>query len=81
MAPEVEREENPDAAPELARRDFIKGIGKFAAVTPATVTMLLEVSMNSPAVAASGGKPGWGFGTSNPPHNGPPGLLKKPSRP
>ena len=41
----------------------------------------LEVSMNSPAVAASGGgasggKPGWGYGTTG--HTGPPGQNKKP---
>ena len=71
----------------LARRDFIKGVGKFAAVTPAAVTLLLEVSMNSPAVAASGGggsgdggsgaKPGNGFGDKNHTHSGPPGQNKK----
>ena len=50
-------EEYADPETSLARRDFIKGVGKFATVTPAAVTMLLEVSMNSPAVAASGGRP------------------------
>ena len=51
------------------------------------VTLLLEVSMNSPAVAASGGggsghggsgaKPGNGFGDKNHTHSGPPGQNKK----
>ena len=70
-------EEYADPETSLARRDFIKGVGKFATVTPAAVTMLLEVSMNSPAVAASGGKPGNGYGDTNHTHSGPPGQNKK----
>ena len=73
--------EYADPESSLARRDFIKGLGKFATLTPPAVTLLLEVSMNSPAVAASGGgasggKPGWGYGTTG--HTGPPGQNKKP---
>jgi hypothetical protein len=48
----------PDAAPEKvsdSRRDFVQKCGKFAILTPPTVTMLLSTSMNSSAVAASGG--------------------------
>ena len=55
MTSRPDGEEYADPESSLARRDFIKGVGKFATVTPAAVTMLLEVSMNSPAVAASGG--------------------------
>ncbi|TJW07325.1 MAG: hypothetical protein E5W82_24265 [Mesorhizobium sp.] len=73
----VEGEENAGTGSELGRRDFVKGVGKFAVLTPATVTMLLDVSMNSPAVAASGGRPGWGFGDTNHTHSEPPGLAKK----
>ena len=65
MTSRPDGEEYADPESSLARRDFIKGVGKFATVTPAAVTMLLEVSMNSPAVAASGGgqgKPGNGYG-------------------
>ncbi|MFA1624645.1 hypothetical protein ACDY96_18035 [Rhizobium mongolense] len=56
----------------MERRDFIKGLGKFAALTPPAVTVLLDVAMNSPAVAASGGRPGWGNGDKNYVHTGPP---------
>jgi hypothetical protein len=73
MAGRPEGEENANAEPTLGRRDFIEGMGKFAALTPPAVTMLLHVSMNSPAVAASGGRPGWGYGDTNHVHTGPPG--------
>jgi hypothetical protein len=77
MTREPEREENADTESTLGRRNFIKGVGKFAILTPPTVTMLLHTSMNSPAVAGSGGKPGWGWGDKNHVHTGPPGLYKK----
>lgn len=64
-------EEKVEVNPKLERRDFVKGLGKFAALTPPAVTMLLDVSMNSSAIAASGGKPGWGFGDKNHTHTGP----------
>ncbi len=44
-----------EAAEDQARRDFLKRAGRFAVLTPPTVTMLLSTSMNSNAVAASGG--------------------------
>jgi hypothetical protein len=61
------------------RRDFLKKCGTFAAVTPPAVTFLLSTSMSSKAIAASGGKPGHGYGDSNHDHWGPPGKedLKK----
>ncbi len=46
---------DPGAAEDQARRDFLKRAGRFAVLTPPTVTMLLSTSMNSNAVAASGG--------------------------
>jgi len=77
MTTEDEGQNKADVDPEFGRRDFVKKLGKFAALTPPTVTMLLHVSMNSPAVAGSGGKPGWGYGAKTP-HTGPPGQNKKP---
>jgi hypothetical protein len=52
-------EEQPaDPEPEeRARRDFLRRAGRYAALTPPTVTMLLTTSMNSEALAASGGRP------------------------
>lgn len=73
MAGRPEREENADTESTLGRRNFIKGVGKFAILTPPTVTMLLHTSMNSHAVGGSGGRPGWGFGDTNHVHTGPPG--------
>ncbi|MCK1735528.1 hypothetical protein IVA79_16455 [Bradyrhizobium sp. 138] len=37
------------------RREFLKACGKFAAVTPPTVTLLLSTSLTSTAIASSGG--------------------------
>ena len=37
------------------RREFLKNCGKFAAVTPPTVTLLLSTSLTSAAIAGSGG--------------------------
>jgi hypothetical protein len=64
------------SAEETARRDFLKKAGRYALVTPPAVTALLSTSMNSPAVAASGGmttRPGNGFGSNNHVHTGPRG--------
>ena len=36
------------------RREFLKACGRFAAVTPPAVTMLLSASLTSDAIAASG---------------------------
>ena len=37
------------------RREFLKTCGKFAAVTPPAMTMLLSTSLTSNAIAQSGG--------------------------
>jgi len=37
------------------RRAFLKACGRFAAVTPPAVTMLLSTSLTSKAIASSGG--------------------------
>lgn len=39
----------------VARREFLASCGKFAAVTPPAITLLLSTSMSSTATAASGG--------------------------
>jgi hypothetical protein len=69
-------ENKPDnqSTEEEARRDFLKKAGQFAAVTPPAITLLLGTSLNSNAIAASGGtRPGWGWGDKNHRHSGPPG--------
>jgi hypothetical protein len=38
------------------RREFLKTCGKFCAVTPPTITMLLSTSLTSSAIASSGGR-------------------------
>lgn len=38
------------------RREFLKSCGKFAAVTPPTVTLLLSTSLTSATTAGSGGR-------------------------
>ena len=61
-----------------ARREFLRKTGRFAAVTAPAITLLLGTSLNSRAIAQSGGaKPGWGYGDQNHVHTGPPGLMKK----
>ena len=43
------------------RRKFLASCGKFAAVTPPAITLLLSTSLNSTAIAYSGGRGGdWG---------------------
>ena len=63
------------AVPESeARRDFLKKAGKFAAVTPPSITLLLGTSLSSKAIAKSGGgRPGYGWGDKKVHHSGPPG--------
>jgi hypothetical protein len=57
-----------------ARRDFLKKAGRFAAVTPPAITLLLGTSLNSRAIAKSGGsRPGHGWGDNSQIHLGPPG--------
>jgi hypothetical protein len=38
------------------RRKFLASCGKFAVVTPPAITMLLSTSLNSTAIAYSGGR-------------------------
>lgn len=38
------------------RREFLKSCGKFAAVTPPAMTLLLSTSLTSPAIASSQGR-------------------------
>lgn len=40
------------------RRNFLKSAGRFAAVTPPAITLLLSTSLTSDAIGASGGKNG-----------------------
>jgi len=56
------------------RREFLKKCGKYAAITPPAVTMLLSTSLTSKAIAGSTGGPpilktkgnnGWGNGGSD----------------
>jgi hypothetical protein len=42
------------------RRDFLKSAGRFAAVTPPAITLLLSTSLTSDAIAHSGGRNGGG---------------------
>ncbi|MER8576107.1 hypothetical protein NKH19_28550 [Mesorhizobium sp. M1338] len=59
-----------------ARRDFLKKAGRFAAVTPPAITLLLGTSLSSKAIAKSGGsRPGNGWGDKNHIHLGPPGQV------
>jgi hypothetical protein len=64
------------------RREFLKACGKFAAVTPPAITMLLSTSLTSKAIATSGaggvyrdhegkkGNNGWGNGGGDGSPNG-----------
>lgn len=45
---------------EQDRRRFLASCGRFAAVTPPALTILLSTSMNTEAIARSGGHMGWG---------------------
>jgi uncharacterized membrane protein len=44
------------------RRKFLAACGKFAVVTPPAVTLLLSTSLNSKAIAQSGGRGGQDHG-------------------
>jgi hypothetical protein len=52
----------PEMEPELEedRRKFLASCGRFAAVTPPALTILLSTSLNTDAIARSGGAVGWG---------------------
>ncbi|MCK1359505.1 hypothetical protein [Bradyrhizobium sp. 199] len=58
------------------RREFLKTCGKFAAVTPPAITLLLSTSLTSDAIAKSGagavhhGNNGWGNGGGDGSANG-----------
>jgi hypothetical protein len=60
--PRVEGQNPPDED----RRKFLAACGKFAVVTPPALTILLSTSLNSEAVARSGG------GRDGPPRDDPP---------
>jgi hypothetical protein len=58
-----------DGSPDDDRRRFLATCGKFAVITPPALTILLSTSLNSEAIAHSGGgsnqdpgKPGHGNG-------------------
>jgi hypothetical protein len=53
------------------RRKFLAACGKFAVVTPPALTVLLSTSLNSSAMARSGGNSGDGDGGRN--HGSTPG--------
>ncbi|CDX14006.1 conserved hypothetical protein [Mesorhizobium sp. ORS 3324] len=74
---ELERRPEVLVSEAQARRDFLKKAGRFAAVTPPAITLLLGTSLNSRAIAKSGGWPGNGFGDKNHIHLGPPGQTGK----
>ena len=51
------QQDDPLSSPENEdRRKFLASCGKFAAVTPPAVTMLLSTSLTSDAIAQSGGR-------------------------
>jgi hypothetical protein len=55
MSPQENKPAPADDANE-DRRKFLVSCGKFAAVTPPVITMLLSTSLNSTAIARSGGR-------------------------
>ena len=80
----IEGKNVPERVPEgleseaQARRNFLKKAGRFAAVTPPAITLLLGTSLDSQAIAKSGGsRPGHGWGDKNHVHVGPPGRTKR----
>ena len=60
-----------DTSADEDRRKFLATCGKFAAVTPPAITMLLSTSLNSKAIARSGeGNNGYGNGGGDGSPNG-----------
>lgn len=55
MEPGKEAAREPEAEMDADRRKFLASCGKFAAVTPPALTMLLSTSLTSDAIASSGG--------------------------
>jgi hypothetical protein len=55
------------------RRKFLAACGKFAVVTPPAVTVLLSTSLNSKAIAHSGGREDHNPGDHNPGYGSKPG--------
>jgi len=47
-----------DAPAEEDRREFIRKCGRFAAITPPALSLLLSTSLSSDALAKSGGRHG-----------------------
>lgn len=70
MTPGPENEPEHESPGNERRRDFLKTLGKAAVITPPAMTVLLSTSLNSPAIAASGGKSPYGKG--KPPRGKPP---------
>lgn len=58
-------EDNAEVAAAADRRKFLTSCGKFAAITPPAIAMLLSTSLTSTAVMASGGKYSSGPGPGN----------------
>jgi hypothetical protein len=56
------REQIPELSADEDRRKFLAALGKFAVVTPPAITVLLSTSLNSTAIAHSGGRGNNGFG-------------------
>jgi hypothetical protein len=47
------------------RRKFLTACGKFAVITPPAITVLLSTSLNSTAIAHSGGRGARGWGDND----------------
>jgi hypothetical protein len=71
-------EDSKPSRSEEDRREFLKSVGRFAAVTPPAITMLLSTSLTSDAIAASGsGGPQGNNGFGNGGGDGVPGKSGK----
>ena len=79
----MSHENEPMESGDNDRREFLKQCGRFAAITPPAITMLLSTTMTSEAIALSGrggrGNNGVGNGIDpqppgNPPINDGPGT-------
>lgn len=53
----------PEIKEDHDRREFLNTCGKFAAITPPVITLLLSTTLTSDAIAHSGGHP------HHPPHH------------